>query len=103
MDVFEISTDVRNVLKGFGGNARLLLRNKYIYAKIGRAVVEVKKSLKLPVADRPYTCVVNERGINLHSSTMELISVRIDAGSTTSNSASLGTDLPIIDETEMPY
>lgn len=94
----EIATEVRNPFSGFGENARVMLRNKYIYAKMGRAVVEVKKSLRLSAREKDLTMVVGQRGVNLPADYLDIISARVDAVAAQNFE---GYPLEIVDETQL--
>lgn len=95
MNAGEIASELRNLFDGFDETAREILRNRYIFAKLSRAVVEVKKELRTPVRERDILTTAGERGINLPSDFLEMVSARIDANA---EEAFEGYPLELVDE-----
>lgn len=65
MDVGQILTRLNNTLDGFSEEQIEILDDPYMMQVLGDAVLEIKRQLKRPIAEKPVTLTANERGATL--------------------------------------
>lgn len=65
MNVGQLISRLSNTLDGFSEEQIEILDDPYFMQVLGDAVLEVKRELKRPIAEKPVTLTANERGATL--------------------------------------
>lgn len=82
MSIGQIITRLSNTLDGFSEEQIEILDDPYFMQILGDAVLEVKRELKRPIAEKPITLTAEERGFTLPSDwydfTDEITPMRLD-------------------------